>query len=54
MSLLLFTVTLRGVSNKHCLLSLFLLNLQIQEMHNFLREIISSYFGQIRPQATVN
>ena len=28
MSLLLFTVTLRGVSNKHCLLSLFSFKLQ--------------------------
>ena len=31
MSLLLLTVTLRGVSNKHCLLSIFIYTMQLLE-----------------------
>ena len=33
MSLLLLTVTLRGVSNKHCLLSLFSLSFETLQAH---------------------
>ena len=41
MSLLLLTVTLRGVSNKHCLLSLFSLSLFSQfELSHFLAQLL--------------
>ena len=45
MSLLLLTVTLRGVFNKHCLLSLFSLYLQV--MMTYIRAWMSLKFGQI-------
>ena len=54
MSLLLLTVTLQGVSNKHCLLSLFSLFLMgffsyLQVMMTYIRARIGLKLGLIRP-----